>query len=349
MNGSNQERLETHVFDRSVRKHSRQLTDMNTDMALTDIKRAENPQVERFSFSGHETFPLRVAWLPKAVAVVSRGQDPFSNPRDGMRMLGLGKNMVTALQCWSDYFGVIERESGQLKVTEFGEIIFGSSGTDPFLEDRRTLWLLHWRAATNTSRAFFAWHWFVNLWQEPEFAMSEALEAFQAESDTYARPLSPVTLRQHLDVFLRTYLASEKMGNQIPEDMLDSPLSSLGFIRRLGERRRERERDPLFLIDVRRKKFISNNLFRFCLHDWWNRFAAHEETVLFSDVAFGRCSPGRVFRMPEAEIRNRLAYLSQERPDEFIVLEGANQRMIRRLSPMNDLNTLLRKTFGRHA
>lgn len=317
--------------------------------ASVNSNQAEKTPAERFSFSGHETFPLRVAWLPKAVAAVSRGQEPFSNPRDGMRILGLGKNMVTALQCWSDYFGVIEREDGRLKVTEFGKIIFGANGTDPFLEDSRTLWLLHWRASTNTSRAFFAWHWLINLCQEPEFAMSEALEAFQAESNTYSRPLSQVTLRQHLDVFLRTYVASEKMGNQIPEDMLDSPLSSLGFIRRLGERRGERGRDPLFLIDVRRKNSISNGLFRFCLHDWWSRFAIHEETVLFSDVAFGRCSPGRVFRMPEAEIRDRLALLSQERPDEFTILEGANQRMIRRLNPMNDLNILLPEAFGRHA
>ena len=304
--------------------------------------------MERFFFSGHETFPLRVAWLPKAVCAVSQGQDPFSRTREGMRVLGLGNNMVKALQCWSDYFGVIQREESRYEVTEFGKIIFGADGMDPFLEDRRTLWLLHWRASTNTSRAFFAWHWFVNLCQEPEFNMSEALEAFKAESDTHTRPLSPVTLRQHLDVFLRTYVASDKMGSQVSEDMLDSPLSSLGFIRRLGERRGEHGRDPLFLIDLRRKNSISNGLFRFCLHDWWNRFATHEETVLFSDVAFGRCSPGRVFRMPEAEIRDRLALLSQERSDEFTLLEGANQRMIRRLSPMNDLTILLPEAFGRH-
>lgn len=302
-----------------------------------------------YSFSGHETFPLRVAWLPKAVTAVSQGKDPFSDPREGMQILGLGKNMVAALQCWSDYFGAIRREGGQFKVTEFGELVFGAKGLDRFLEDKRTLWLLHWQASTNCSRPFYAWQWLVNLCQEPEFSMSEALQAFQAESDTYVRPLSEVTLRQHLDVFLRTYVASEKMEKQIPEDMLDSPLSSLGLIRRLGERRGDQGRDPLFLIDVRRKNSISNGLFRFCLHDWWNRFATYEATVLFSDVAFGRCSPGRVFRMPEAEIRDRLALLSQEKPDEFTVLEGANQRIIRRLSPMNDLNILLPEAFGRHA
>ncbi len=324
------------------------MTRRGIELTSANSNQGQKLPVVRFFFSGHETFPLRVAWLPKVVAAVSRGQEPFSNPREGMRILGLGKNMIKALQCWSDYFGVVERENGRLKVTEFGKIIFGDKGADPFLEDRRTLWLLHWRASTNTSRPFFAWHWLVNLCQEPAFAMSEALEAFQAESGTYPRPLSHVTLRQHLDVLLRTYVASVKTGNQIPEDMLDSPLSSLGLIRRFGERRGESGRDPLFLIDVRRKNSISNGLFRFCLHDWWNRFVTHEETVLFSDVAFGRCSPGRVFRMPEAEIRDRIVLLSQEKPYEFAVLEGANQRMIRRLNSISCIDNILPEVFGRH-
>ena len=83
------------------------------EVAPVNTNHVEKPPVERFSFSGHETFPLRVAWLPKAVIAVSHGKDPFSDPREGMRILGLGKNMVTALQCWSDYF-VVKMVSGRL-------------------------------------------------------------------------------------------------------------------------------------------------------------------------------------------------------------------------------------------
>ncbi len=316
-------------------------------MIPRDVGRKENLSAGRFSFSGHETFPLRVAWLPKAVDAVSRGNDPFSNPREGMRILGLGKNMVTALQCWGDYFGVIHRQNDIWKVTAFGDIVFGTDGKDPFLEDERTLWLLHWRASTNSLRPFFAWHWFVNLCQEPEFTLTEALKAFQTESETYSRPLSQTTLRQHLDVFLRTYVASETVVGRVPEDMLDSPMSSLGFIRKLGERHGERGRDPLFSIDVRKKNSIPDGVFRLCLQDWWNRFIGDEQTVLFSDVAFGRYSPGRVFRMPEVEIRDRLVLLSQTRPSEFAVQEGANQRIVRRLHPVNDLSVLLSEAYGR--
>jgi hypothetical protein len=255
--------------------------------------------------------------------------------------------MVTALQCWGVYFGVIYRRDDRWQVTGFGDIIFGSNGSDPFLEDERTLWLLHWKACTNSSRPFFAWHWLVNLCQEPEFTLSEALKAFKAVSDTYSRPLSQTTLRQHLDVFLRTYVASESVAGRLLEDMLDSPLSSLGFIRKVGERRGELGRDPLFSIDIRKKNSIPNDLFRFCLHDWWNRFIGNEQTVLFSDVAFGRCGPGRVLRMPEAEVRDRLVLLAQQRPKEFAVLEGANQRIIRRLLQISGLKTLLLGAYGR--
>lgn len=304
---------------------------------------------ERFSFSGHETFPLRVAWLPKAVAAVSSGNDPFSNPREGMRILGLGKNMVMALECWSEYFGVIVRHDGNWQVTEFGESIFGTNGEDPFLEDQRTIWLLHWKACTNSSRPFFGWHWLTNLCHEPEFTLSEALKAFKSETDTYPRSLSETTLRQHLDVFLRTYVASESVAGRLPEDMLDSPLSNLGFISKLGERRGERGRDPLFSIDVQKKSSIPNELFRFCLHDWWNSFAGDDQTVLFSNIAFGKCSPGRVFRMPEAEVRDRLVLLAQNRPKEFIVLEGANQRMMQRLKPLSGQRLLLSEAYKKGA
>lgn len=315
----------------------------------TNLNQNEHQKVERFSFSGHETFPLRVAWLPKAVTAVSLGKDPFSNPREGMQILGLGKNMVMSLECWSEFFGVIHRLDDCWQVTKFGEIVFGANGEDPFLEDLRTLWLLHWKASTNTTRPFFAWHWLTNLYHEPDFALSEALSAFQSETETFTRPLSLTTLRQHLEVFLRTYVASDNTAGRLPEDMLDSPLATLGFIRKFGERRGERGRDPLFAIDVRKKNSIPNGLFRFCLHDWWNRFIGEDQTVLFSDVAFGRCSPGRVLRMPEVEVRDRLVLLAQNKPNEFKVQESANQRILQRLQPLSNLNIVLAEAYMRDA
>ena len=37
-----------------------------------------------FSYTGHESFPLRISWLPKAVAALEAGIDPFTDPREGI-------------------------------------------------------------------------------------------------------------------------------------------------------------------------------------------------------------------------------------------------------------------------
>ena len=43
-----------------------------------------------FRFSGHQTFPLRIAWLPKAVVEINKGKDPLTNIDEGIISLGLG-------------------------------------------------------------------------------------------------------------------------------------------------------------------------------------------------------------------------------------------------------------------
>ena len=67
-----------------------------------------------------------------------------------MVRLGVGKNMVRAIRFWTDAAAVSCGEAdGKLLVSQFGSNLLGRSGHDPFLEDVKTLWLLHWKIATN--------------------------------------------------------------------------------------------------------------------------------------------------------------------------------------------------------
>ena len=47
-----------------------------------------------YRFSGHETFPCRYAWLPKAVQWLAEDPALFRNEDQAMVKLGVGKNMV---------------------------------------------------------------------------------------------------------------------------------------------------------------------------------------------------------------------------------------------------------------
>jgi len=51
-------------------------------------------------FSGHETFPCRYAWLPKAYGALADSPTAFADEEEAMITLGVGKNMVRAIRFW---------------------------------------------------------------------------------------------------------------------------------------------------------------------------------------------------------------------------------------------------------
>src|SRR4051812_2807788 len=100
-----------------------------------------NERSVSFRFSGHETFPCRYAWLPKAVTNLQANPALFGDEDDAMVQLGVGKNMVRAIRFWSDATGVAESVPGGMRVTTLGQAVLGEDAHDPFLEDVQTLWL----------------------------------------------------------------------------------------------------------------------------------------------------------------------------------------------------------------
>lgn len=142
-----------------------------------------------FRFSGHQTFPLRITWIPKAVGEIVAGRDPLSDIDEGITELGLGKNMVEALRCWIEAFQIASRAEGKWKLSTIGSMIFEpAEGLDPYFEDVSTAWLLHWLISTNEEAPFFAWECMFNRWPATEFSASQVIDAFQKESNATARP-----------------------------------------------------------------------------------------------------------------------------------------------------------------
>ena len=187
-----------------------------------------------FRFSGHQTFALRIAWLPKAIGEIADGRDPLTNIDEGIVSLGLGKNMVEALRCWIEAFQIASKRNSEWVLSPIGALIFSpTDGLDPFLEDHSTNWLLHWLVSTNTQTPFFAWECLFNRWSAVEFSTSSVVDAFRKESERNAKAASVVTLKQHWEVFLHSYRPPRTSRG---EDHLDSALSVLGLIQEVGER-----------------------------------------------------------------------------------------------------------------
>ena len=273
-------------------------------------------------YSGHEWFPCRYAWLPKAVRALADDPGALRDTEGAVERLGIGKNMVRALVFWATAMGVIEATDDGHAVTPFGAAVFGEGGLDPFLEDVRTLWLLHWRVAT-TEDPLFAWDFLLNRWHRPEIVRSVVLPEFIREANSGARTYSETTLRQHFDVFMQVYTPVTRTRAGAGEDHLDSPLVELGLIETVGERVVGAKREPVYAFRREPRPEIPPALFAVCLADYWRTHRAAERTLTFRDVAVAPGSPGQILKLPEADVRDRLETIAADTDGVFGYQESA--------------------------
>lgn len=296
-------------------------------------------------FSGHETFPLRYAWLPKAHRLLLKDPMGLGDEESAMVELGLGKNMVRALRFWVQAAGLAEPQNKEgYRVTDLAHAVLDPEGFDPYLEDVRTLWLLHWQLTTRIEDPLFAWAFLLNRWQHPELTRSRVLETFRREAARLGRDLSDVTLDQHFDVFLHTYVPTRGRRGDVQEESLDSPLVELNLIVCIGEQSADARgrREPVYAFRREPKPEISPELFAYTLDRFWRDRRSAEGTLTFRDVAVAQGSPGQVFKLPEWDIRERL-HLLESTTDGALRYEesAALERVVRGDAAAGDLLSLV--------
>ena len=293
-----------------------------------------------YRISGHESFPCRYAWLPKAVQWVEKKPHLFADDQKAMVDLGVGKNMVRAVRFWAQAAGVIESLRGRAgyRVTPLGQAVLDDpQGADPFLEDIRTLWLIHWKLSTNIDNPLLAWDYLLNRWQAPTLAPSLAVDALTKEVAAQDQHLSSVTIQQHFDTFLHTYVPTRGRKGEVQEDNLDSPLIELELLVKTGERELDtgERREAVYAFRREEKPDITPELFAYCVVDFWQQRHPGEETLPFKTVANGHGSPGQIFKLREDDIRARLATLDQNTSGAVFFSEAANLQQLRRQSRLN--------------
>jgi len=296
-----------------------------------------------YRFSGHETFPFRYTWLPKALIGIAHDPAVFADEDNAMVEFGVGKNMVRAMRFWIEATGLAEPTgSKSMRPTPLGDLLFGKNGLDPFLEDIQTLWILHWNIATQPKDPLFAWDFLLNRWQENEIAEGPVLKAFAQESERLAsKQLSPVTLKQHFEVFLHSYLPTRGRKGDIAEDNLDCPLTELELLSVVGERDGAgRRREPVYAFHREEKPSISPELFAWSLNDYWLKRAPGEKTLPARNVVSGIGGPGQVFKLPEHDVIARLGELAASTDGALVFQASTALPQVQRAQPLDPIAML---------
>lgn len=119
-------------------------------------------------FRAHETFFIRKGWLNKGMKYISVKPDVFVDKEENpMDVLGIGSNMVKSLRYWLQAVGLTKEPTHGRRLQEFTELGQSVFTNDRYIEELGTLYLLHYKLATNKSDAT-AWYYFFN-----EFGMAE--------------------------------------------------------------------------------------------------------------------------------------------------------------------------------
>ncbi len=289
----------------------------------------------RPKFSGHETFALRYNWLSKILnpeTVPLQEASGTNAPMEAAMMrFGVGKNMVYSMCYWSSLCEIaqVDADKFEFAATDFGKFI---AEYDPHLEDLGSIWALHWHVATNPHIAT-TWYWMFNGFPKPIFDSRSALDSLKAVVTTHAWRIPSVnTFERDFDCFVRCYTVSRAKKGGLSEDSLECPFAELELIQPTHERGvYEFQRGP--------KQTLPNNVFAYALAKFWANISY--ETLSLEHVAHAPGSPGRVFKLDEPSIVERLESIEASSRGHFRWIDNSGLRQIQRTGHIEDPLTLL--------
>lgn len=291
-------------------------------------------------FSGHETFPLRQMWLKKAYnQAIDGGLIPKKTFADetAIAEFGVGKNMVASIRHWALACGVIRETDEGFRVGSLAAEILSDDGLDPYAENPSTAWLAHWQLAGHCFRST-SWYWLFNHVTAPTFTRQELEEplAHYARALAPKHRLSPATISRDLETCLRSYAPRTAGGS--PEDFAEPLLGELGLLQEVHRGQYAFRRGP--------KASLHDGIFAYALVDFWNREAEGQSSLAFETIAYAEGSPGRVFKLDEESIAQRLIGLSDLTKRKLEWTDSAGLRQVHRKDlSKEDIKNMIRRAY----
>jgi len=275
--------------------------------------------------SGHQSFSFRNSWLSKGIIFLNKYPDLFTRD-DAMVILGVGKNMVSSIRYWCTACQLIKNEKINREysdtITDIGNLLFINEDKvawDPFLEDIGTLWLIHYLYVTNQNYYSTAYHVF-NYFTASQFTKNELAYQLHTLSIKLGNKISSNTISRDINTFIHTYVGSSYEDTQVDyEDTLDCPLKELGLIT-------HNPGEDLFFLNRSSMITLPDDIFFFAVLDFIQDYS--QSTISVEDLFFLPKSPGRVFRLDESSLIDRLEKIEEFTNGKLILSETAGIRQL---------------------
>jgi len=272
-------------------------------------------------FSGHETFPLRHAWIPKALPLVEKKPDILFNPEELMISMGIGKNMARAVRHWLEGTALVSQpENSTHSLSDIGRFLLSDFG-DKYLEQSKSIWLLHFLLASNHDKAT-SWYFLFNLYPNRSFTKERLQESIIAWCRENSFPVpSANTLKRDVLTLIGMYSSSTLTKDKDLQAVLASPMRELKLFTDHYE-----DGSTIYKFRHLSSGEISEDVFSFTLLYFLERIGL-PQSIGFSDILETPGSPARIFGFSENMLAKQLhAFgLRSDHPYSYNTTAGTKQ------------------------
>lgn len=293
-------------------------------------------------FARHETFHPRVGWLTKAAEAAERNPSVFTDERAPVE-LGVGRNMVRAIRYWGLVTKVLEEQTAvpsriaPVTPSWLGRLLLGGNGWDRYIEDLRTLWLLHWNVLRPPVMAP-VWWWVFEEFDGIEFEPAD-LERFVLDcvlEQAWPEPAAS-SIRKDVDCLIRMYGRRAGRGS---DEWLDSPFAALGLLEPTpGVARRWR-------FGLGEKETLEPAIIAYACLDAMVTWGGAARTWSLARLATAPGSPGRAFRIPESSIASALRRVSRDFPQLTVAAPAGMTQLLVSGDPADLAREILARAYG---
>jgi hypothetical protein len=132
--------------------------------------------------------------------------------------------------------------------------------------------------------------------------------------------ISPTSLKRDIECCLRSYVP--RSSEDSPEEISDSVLGELSLINQTSRGHFEFSRGN--------KKSLKDGLFAYALINFWESHSPGTATISFESIAHEYGSPGRVFKLDEATVLDRVQGLNDATKGKLNWSDTAGMKQVSR-------------------
>lgn len=257
-------------------------------------------------FSGHESFICKHFWLKKGYDFLL-GNGNFNNEA-AVTGLGVGRNMVTAINYWLKCFG-IAGNTGEL--TELGHFLFDdNTGRDRYIENYGSVCLLHYMLVKTGKASVF--QIFFNEFKKgkTEFTKDQ-LATFilrKLQSINHAK-VNANTINADIAVFIRSYLKPDYKSSKADiEDDFTSLLIELELMQVYQSENAEGKNVDWYKVENGLRPDLPYQFVLFTILD----NPLFGRSISFKDLMLAENSPGSVFLLNEDGLYEKIEQITSK-------------------------------------